>query len=367
VNALGSLFDAAIHGVSEAAIAGDPWWRAPLESLIWAAVGGAIWWWHWFRDDARRLTTAFAAVALVVVGILGAGLLMLGGLGTALWVVLRLAFDPSDPARAILTPLGSALAAASVGALVWYFHHRIAARRSDATRRASGLVMSGVGLAGAASGTGIVVNATLAALVGPFAASDSRSLLLGGISALVVGGPVWWLSWSPTRRSDSTEIGRPGRRVYLVAVFGISAIVAIIALLVVGSRLFEFALEPSTSSSLIEGIRAPLGLLVATGLVFGYHFAVWRHDRSVIAAEGLAPTRRISRVILVTAGDAAALEKIIEDVTGASVSVWLRTADETDAGPDAAAVAGALDGVTGRRVLVLAGPGDRIEVVRLAD
>lgn len=367
VDALGSLFDAAIHGASEAAIAGDPWWRAPLEALIWAAVGGAIWWWHWFRDDARRLTTALAAVALVAVGVMSAGILMLGGLGAALFVLLRLAFDPGDPTGEILRPLGTALAAASVGALVWHFHRRIAISRSDVTRRASVLVMSGVGLAAAASGVGIVVNATLAALVNPLATSDSRSLLLGGISALVVGGPVWWLSWSPTRRADSREIGRPGRRVYLVAVFGISAIVALIALLLVGSRLFEFGLDPTTSSSLVDSIRAPLGLLVATGLVFGYHFAVWRHDRSLIAAEGLAPARRISRVILVTAGDASALEKAIEDVTGASVTVWQRSADESGAGPDAAALAGALDGVTGRRVLVLAGPGDRVEVVRLAD
>jgi hypothetical protein len=101
--------------------------------------------------------------------------------------------------------------------------------------------------------------------------------------------------------------------------------------------------------------------------VFGYHFAVWRRDRAIIVAQGLAPTRRIGRVILVTAGDAAALEKVIEAATGASVTVWQRSADESDAVPDSAAVAGALDGVTGRRVLVLAGPGQRVEVVRLAD
>lgn len=367
VNALGSLFDAAIHGVSEAVVAGDPWWWAPLDALIWAVVGGAIWWWHWFREDASRLTTALAAVALVVVGVMASGIVMLGGLGTVLFVVLRLAFDPGDATGEVLRPLGMALAAAAVGALVWHFHRRIAVSRSDATRRAGSLVMAGVGLAASASGVGIVLNATLAALVSPLVASDTRSLLLGGISALVVGGPVWWLSWSPTRRPDSTEIGRPGRRVYLVAVFGVSAIVALIALLVVGSRLFEFGLDPTTGSSLVDRIRAPLGLLVSTGLVFGSHFAVWRHDHSVIEAEGLAPTRRISRVILVTAGDAAPLEKTIAEVSGASVTVWQRTPDESGADPDAAAVAHALDGVTGRRVLVLAGPGERVEVVHLAD
>jgi hypothetical protein len=365
IDALGGLLDTAILGASQQSIAGSPWWVAPLGSLIWVVVGGAIWWWHWFRDGAVHLTTGLAAVALVGVGVLGAGAVMLGGLGTAIFVALRLAFDPGDSATQVLGPLGTALAAASVGALVWAYHRRVAARRSDDTRRASGLVMSALGLAAAASGIGVILNAALAALVSPLAASDTRTVLLGGISALVVGGPVWWLSWKPTRRVESTEIGYTGRRVYLIAVFGVSAIVALIALLVVGYRLFEFFLEPATGASLVDRIRAPFGLLVATALVFGYHFAVWRHDRSVIAAEGLAPARRIGRVILVTAGDGEALGKAVEAATRASVTVW-RSAAEPDGGPDAAALAAALEGVTARRVLVLAGPGDRIEVVPLA-
>lgn len=366
VNALGSLLDTAIRRASEQAIAGTTWWQAPLESLIWAVAGGAIWSWHWFRDDARRLDAGLARVALVVIGVLASGFVMLAGLGTALFVLLRLAFDSSDPAGETLRPLGTALAAASVGALVWVYHRRITSGRPVGTRRAAALVMSGLGLGAAASGIGVIINATLAALVSPLAASDTRSLLLGGISALVVGGPVWWLSWKPARQIESTEIGSTGRRVYLIAVFGVSAIVALITLLVVGYLLFEFGLDPTTTASLIDRVRAPLGLLVATGLVFGYHFALWRRDRSMIAAEGLAPARRIGRVILVTSGDAVALEKAIADATGASVAVW-RSLDEPSADPDAATLAGALEGVTGKRVLVLAGPGNRVEVVRLAD
>ncbi|GAA4380023.1 hypothetical protein GCM10023152_27960 [Agromyces bauzanensis] len=375
VNALGSLFDTAIRGASAQAIAGSPWWRSAIEALIWAAVGGLMWWWHWYRDGTKRLNTGLAAVALVVVGVMGAGILMLGGIGTALFVGLRLAFDPSDASSEILRPLGTALAAVLVGAVVWIHHRRIAAERSDDTRRASALVMSAVGLAAAASGIGVVLNATLAALVGPLAASDTRTLLLGGISALVVGGPVWWLSWKPTRRVEPTEIAYTGRRVYLIAVFGVSAVVALIALLVVGFRLFEYFLDPVSGASLIDRVRAPLGLLVATALVFGYHFAVWRHDRAVIAAHGLAPERRIGRVILVAAGDAEALERAVRDATGASVTVWQRAVTEpgalTEAAPaalsDAAAVVGALEGVSAKRVLVIAGPGDRVEVVPLAE
>lgn len=367
VTALGSLLDTAIRGASERALTGSPWWNPVLEALIWAVGGAIIWWWHWFRDGTRRLGTGFAAVALVVVGVMASGILMLGGLGTALDVLLRLAFDPVEPAGELLRPMGTALAAAAVGALVWHYHRRIAAERSDRTRRASGLVMSGIGLIAAASGIGVILNATLATLLSPLAVSGERALLLGGISALVVGGPVWWLSWRPTRQVEPTEVAATGRRVYLVAVFGASAIVALVALLVVGYRLFEFGLDPTTTASLIDRVRAPLGLLVATVLVFAYHFAVWRRDRSVIAAQGLVPVRTIGRVILVTAGDSSALEQAIGEVTGAPVSVWQRSDDEVAAGPDAATIAGALEGVAAKRVLVLAGPGERIEVVRLAE
>ena len=367
VAALGSLFDTAIRGATAQTIAGSPWWEGFLDGLIWAAVGAVIWWWHWYRDGAKRLTTGLAAVALIVVGVIGAGILMLGGLAVALHVGLRLAFDPGDPAAEILRPLGTALAAALVGAAVWIHHRRIAIERSTGTRRATGLVMSAVGLAASASGIGVVLNATLAALASPLAASDTRTLLLGGISALVVGGPTWWLNWKPTRHVEPAEIATTGRRVYLVAVFGLSAIVALISLLVVGYRLFEFGLDGSSGAGLIDRVRAPLGVLVATALVFGYHFAVWRHDRAVIAERGLSVGRRVGRVILVTAGDAEALERAIGDATGASVTVWQRALGEPGAVPDVAAVVGALAGVTAKRVLVLAGPGDRVEVLPLAD
>jgi hypothetical protein len=372
IGAVGSILDEAVAGAVAPSLAGAPWWRGVLEGLVTAGVGGLIWWWHWFRDGTRGLRTGFASVALVVVGVLGGATLMLGGIGVALWVGLRLAFDQGESLGPILAPLGTALASAGVGALVWASHRRIAAERSGDTRQAAGLVMSGLGLAAAASGIGVIVNATLGALVSPLVAADTRSLLLGGIAALVVGAPTWWLNWGPTRRLGPDEITYQGRRVYLIAVFGISAVVALIALLVVGFRIFEFVLDATTGASLVDRVRAPLGLLVATALVFAYHFAVWRHDRGLIASQGLAPARRISRVVLVAADAAPELVRAIESATGASVTVWPREpvagAPATpSAVPDAAALAAAFDGVSARRVLVLAGPGGRFEVVPLAE
>lgn len=379
ITALGSLLREALATATSADLVSTPWWQGAVGALISGGVGLVIWWWHWVHDEARSTRTVFSAVALVVVGVAGGAAAALIGLGTALWCALRVIFDDSQPLVEMLSPLGTALAATTIGGLIWVAHHRVAVDRSSATRRAAALVVAGLGLVGVATGLGIVVNATLGALVSPLVAADTRSLLLGGIATLVVGAPVWWAMWQPRRRFTGDEITFQGRRIYLVAVFGASAVVALIALLVVGSRLFEFLLDATTASSLVDRVRAPLGLLLATVLVFTYHFAVWRQDRATISAEGLAPVQRIGRVTLVAPDAAPALARAIEATTGASVEVWpvaspgvgsvSASADAPVVDPwttDAAALSAAFADVTARHVLVLAGPEGRFEIIPLA-
>jgi hypothetical protein len=371
--ALTNLLDTAIQGFALSASVGDPWWRLALQALAWGAGGGAIWWWHWIHDGGRRLTTDLADVALVVVGIFGAVLLTVGGAGTAVFVLLRLAFDRTDPVSEIVGPLGAALAAGAVGSFVWAYHRTVTAGRSETTLQAAKLVTSGVGLVAAATGIGIVVNSILSIASTPLAGGGARTLLLGGISALVVGGPLWWFTWKPRVPPDPTELGRRGRRVYLIAVFGLSAIATVITLLVIGYRVFEFLLDNVTGSSLVDRTRAPLGLLVATGLAAGYHFAVWRHDRS-LTASAAPPKRTVRKVILVASGDPDPLVRVAAEVTGAGVTVWRRADVGTPvgtAGTEGSAeglperLARALEGVVADRVLVVAGPGDRVEVIPL--
>jgi len=379
VRALDGLFHAAL--LPGQAQAGLPWWTGVAQSAVWAVGGALVWWWHWVREGVRSREGGFADVMLVLSGVLAPAVVALGGAGTALFVGLRAAFDRSDPWSRLLDPLPLALAAAAVGAVVWLYHRRIAQSRSAATSRSARLVEAGVGLVGAASGIGVVVNALLASLTSPLAGTDVRSLLLGGLAALLVGAPVWWLAWrsrpvsadagatgAAVTGAGAAEAGAIGRRVYLVVVFGVSAVVAIVALLVVGYRIFEFVLEAG-GESLIERIRAPFGLLLATGLVAGYHFAVWRRDRA--AAPAASATRSIDRVVLVSGPDADELARTIASVTGAAVTRWTRAAEPGSAtafvplGPDA--VARALDGIQAHRVLVVVDSDGGLDVIPLAD
>ena len=382
IAALSALLDIAIRGFTAAASL-EPWWFDVLRSVLWAAGGAFVWWWHWFHEGGRRFRTGLVDVTIIAVGIFVAGITALGGLGVALFVLLRLAFDRTDPLTALLEPLAPAISAAVIGAVIWRYHRTASFRRSTQTRRASLLVTSAVALATAASGVGVVVNALLAAAVSPLAGGATRTLLLGGISSLAVGGPVWWLAWKPRHQPERADQIPPGRRVYLVAFFGVSAVVALITLLVIGYRLFEFLLSDVTAGSVLDRIRAPLGLLVAAGLVAGYHFALWRHDRTLLAAAAPARKRVIEHITLVSGYPAAAVDPealargIAAAARGAKVTTWLRADDGGPAPTPSSALppsteeltaqaAAALDGVPARHVLVLAGPAGRMEIIPLA-
>ena len=381
VTAVGSVFDTALHAFGARGIGGDPWWIVAGQGLVWAVGGAVIWFWHWHHDGTRTGRTAFGGVVLVLTGILGAGALTLTGAGVTLFALLRLLTDRADGLAVMLDLLGPALASASIGAVVWAYHRTITGQRPSSTRQAATLLTSGLGLVAAASGIGVIVNALLASMTSQLAGSDSRALLLAGLSALLVGAPVWWVSWRPLPRPQPHDLATPGRRVYLITVFGLSAVVALITLLVLAFRIFETFLDPVTVSAFVERIRAALGLIIATGLVAGYHFGVWRQDRAETSDPEQSPHAAISRVYLIADAPATELIALVERVTGARVTLWPRAvaaASHTDSGdtassPDAALspltealLVSDLNDVTARRVVLIAGPEARLQVLPLA-
>jgi hypothetical protein len=415
VTALGTLLDSGLQGFTGTQSIGAPWWVPALQALVWAAGGAAVWWWHWIRGRGRHLRSGLANVALAVVGVLGGCVLALSGAMTVLFVLLRLAFDRTDSPGRLVEPLGVAVAAAAIGSLVWLYHAALAPQRSGSMRQARRLLAAGAALVAAASGIGVIVNAALGLAETTLAGAGTRTLLLGGISALAVGGPLWWKVWDPLhlRGSEPSEPRRPeaGRRIYLVVVFGISAVVALITLLVIGYQAFEFLLDSSGRASLIGRVRAPLGLLAAAGLVGGYHYGIWKRyrdvsppqqpqpevvhpaDRPGYPAGGPTPGRGVRHVILVTGMDPAPWIRAISEATGAEITVWRRadigrtgvaprdapgtdTAGSGGAEPDTAGssaiepepgrLARTLEEAGGEYVLVVVGRSARIDVIPLA-
>ncbi|PWB96089.1 hypothetical protein DF220_11925 [Salinibacterium hongtaonis] len=368
IEGLTALIDAAIVG-PPVTIVGETVWVSQLSSsAVWCAGGGVLWWLHWFADGVRLSTRGFARFALVVVAGFASVAIALGGLTTALYVGLATLATNSD----VLDELARAIANLAAGAALWAYYRTVVREASDGVREAVRIVSSGVSLVFAASGLGVVVNALLSSFTEPLVSSGPSLLLFGGLSALVVGGVAWWAFWRP-RGIGATDHDSPvpdaatsagGRRIYLVVVFGVSTLIAVITLLVIAYEVFTFLLSSFSTGSLIDNIRAPLGLLTATLLVAAYHFALWRSDRAATVAAGPEASSGVARITLVASDPRGELRAELARATGASVTL-LRTAEPTEP-TDATMVAAAIAAVSAQHVLVVA-RGAQVEVIPLAE
>ncbi|WP_341954220.1 DUF5671 domain-containing protein [Salinibacterium sp. TMP30] len=360
--ALGRLIDSAVDSILGSVVVGDPVWQLVLQPLVWAAGGVLLWWWHWFRVGVRTQSFGFTNVLLVFIAGVASYAVLALGFTLTLSVVLELVTGLDQPIAVTLDPLGMAIASAVVGALVLVYHARVVTAQSAGVRAATRLASAGVALAYAASGVGVTLNALLATSSNSILEGNIRSLLLGGLSALLVGGVLWWMTWRPLEASTPERVATPGRRIYLVIIFGVSALVALITLLVIGFQLFSFLLDGGSGESFIERSRQALGLLTATVLVATYHFAIWNRDRVSDVRE--ERVRRIDQVMLVTSNDSAELVDAVRASTGARVTVLMR-ADAVQREPEVAEIVAALEGIEAGNVLVVAGVKGKVAVIRL--
>ena len=360
LTALTELFSAVVDRLFPHTSIGAPWWSEVLSQLPWILGGLLLWWWHWNGQRVAKLRGGFSEVAFILMGILAAGALMLGGTGYLLYSISRLLWHQAS--AQLLQPVPLALAAALVGSLIFTFSWSALNQRSAETKNAGRLVVSGLGLAAGASGLGVCVNALLAALVPPLAGDRGADLLLAGVVWLLLGAGLWVWAWQPGKQMDPHD-----RRVYLVVVFGLSAVVALVALLIIGFKIFTFQLESNgVFSGLIDSIRAPFGLLVATALVSIYHFVIWRADREVLETVSSPRSKGLAEIVLVSGGDTQQLRTVLTQVTGAKVQVLTRADDGFGATADE--LQAAIDSIpegSSRIMLLVEGPGS-IRVIELA-
>lgn len=361
ISALAALFSAATTLLIPNAWAGTPWWREVVSQLPWVLGGLLLWWWHWIQQRVAKLRGGFSDVAYILMGILAAGAVMLGGTGYLLYLVIRLLWHQIT--AQLLMPIPLALAGALVGSIIFSYSWSALSQRSAETQNAGRVVTSGLGLAAGASGLGVCVNALLAATVPPLAGDRGGDLLLAGVVWLLVGAGLWVWAWQPGKKASAHD-----RRVYLVVVFGLSAVVALVALLIIGFLSFTFLLDSNgLFSGLIDSIRAPFGLLVATALVSIYHFVIWRADREVLEATTSPTGKGLTEILLVAGGDTRELRTALAKASGAKVQVLSRAGVGYTATSEELLIAiGSITESSRHIMLLVEGPGS-IRVIELTE
>ncbi len=354
--------------------------RSMLDGAAVLVVGAAAWAACWLVGTVRGARTTGWLALVLLAGVAG-------GLLAAVVAVSVLGYDVlvwlvGDPrARTASEHFAAApglLATALVGLGVWWYHREVldAGRQPGRTevRRVYDYVLAAVGLLAASAGLVMVlVTIVEAVAAGPdlVVGGSALNALLASLVLLAVGLPVWWWHWRQAQRARATqatdELASPTRRTYLLVLFGVMGVAAVVALLSLVYVVLEDALAGGVDLETMRAIRFPIGILATTSLLSAYHWTVFRADRA--ASADLAPVARPAgaatrTVLLVGAGDPG-LAAALAERTGAAVQLVRRT--DVDPAPWSvddleAALATAPDG----DVLVLAEPGGTrvIPVVR---
>jgi uncharacterized BrkB/YihY/UPF0761 family membrane protein len=109
--------------------------------------------------------------------------------------------------------------------------------------------------------------------------------LIGAATVIFVAGPVWWRFWSRIQKIAKTEPesehGSPVRRTYLFLLFGVGGIVSIISLITIVVQLFDGILSSNLGANTLSEMRFAIGILLSTGIVAGYHWEIYRHEKDV--------------------------------------------------------------------------------------
>ena len=116
-------------------------------------------------------------------------------------------------------------------------------------------------------------------------------------------GVYWWRAQGERMRHGVDEVQATTRRIYVFLVLGISALVALVSLIVLVFVFIEAVLDGGLGADTLDAMAVPIALLVTAGVVSWYHYTVAREDRSATPK----PAKAFVRDVILVSGDGAEL------------------------------------------------------------
>jgi len=330
-----------------------------------AIVGGAIWWLYWLLNAHTLERSSLWHAHVMLVGVLGGLFAAIGSATTLLYTTLEwfLGDVSGASAAAQFDVLPALVGGGLVGGGVFFYHRAVLADQAGTARteirRIYEYVIAAVGLLGLATGLTILLVALLQQLVPAsdvVAGESELNTLLGAVTALVVGGPLWWWFWSRIQRIRFADVAREvrsrTRRAYLALLFGIGGVTALVSLVVAVFAIFEDIFEGRFGGDTISDAAPAIALVLTTGAIAGYHWLAFKEDRAETPAAMQSPLKEV----VLLGVDGSHLAARLSEELDVRVTQWDRL--DVPGGPvEIARLAAELESAPYERVMVIAWEG----------
>ena len=298
------------------------------------AVSGGLWFYYWIKNANTIKSDTLWLGYVLIAGVGGTLVVAITSLSISLYRIL-VWFIGEPSSQKIGEHFAStppSVATAFAGFLFWWYHKSLLPNESERTdvQRTYEYLVSAISLIASAVGISIVIVALIEALTAQVRLTGPGAIntLLGAGTVIVVAGPVWWHFWSRIQKiakdSPESEHGSPVRRIYLFLLFGVGGIAAIVSLITIVFQLFDGILSSNFGSSTLSDMRFAIGILVSTGIVAGYHWEIYRHEKAV----EVSFASKVATVLLVGPKNPD-LVHTLRTATGAKVS-FLQRADSSE-------------------------------------
>ncbi len=329
---LGDVLETLLGLAPTGVISGGP--EPILSAAVTLAVGLPVWLVYWVLPALRFRRTHLWLGYVLLAGVAGGLVTAISSASLVLYdVLVWLVGEPSSSEAAQhFDRVPAALAAVAVGALVWWYHRTVLQEGGGPVRtevrRIYEYLIAAIGLVAAAVGLMLMIVALFEAVAGTedLLAGDTSPVntVLAAATLLVVGGPVWWVFWRRIQRAAAAqpeeEHASPTRRIYVFVLFGVAGVAAVVALLAGVFIVLQDVFEGRVTAETVRGIRYPVGIIVAAGLLSAYHWTVYRADREYTQAGERGP-----RFVLLVGPPDPEVARALERRTGGRVQLWPRT------------------------------------------
>lgn len=308
-----------------------------IRAMILIIVGLPVWYQYWLRVglNLKRELLWFSYVLLI--GVAGGFIALITSLSVMVYESFVWFFGEtiSDIASQHFDDSISALGTAVIGLGVWWYHGNLlksatenssipeaAAGARGEIRRVYEYIVSGISLIAAAAGLMMILVAIIESITPGEVVSttSSTNTLLLAITLILVGSPVWWFFWQRIERHvavDGLEQSSPTRRIFLLMLFGVASVAAVISVLTGVFLFLDDLLNNQLGIETLRQARFAIAILLSNAAIAWYHWSIYRHERTI----SVRKPKHEKFVVLVGPKDPLLAREIEAEIDG-KVQMW---------------------------------------------